>query len=273
MSEYDWTEFRNGNSFGTDPFRENAMTVFSATTGPLTGGSALPLLRTMLDNNGVAPKIRGRMYNGPDIGNFPTKYCAISMVCNGRLSNFSSSMWGPFISPNFLGTDPFFQTPTPDADIDMIMCGFNAVTSWGGTSRQIRTRRIIDGVVNAAGEANSASYTTEIGFTGFTQFEVAFILDDLVPGSELFRIMARFNHGSEISLPGSVDWTDWEEVGGYDYATDIVGAGIDISSGFYVGYGFYVGSTSAYWDDTGFASNNQIELDDVRVVNYSAVAP
>jgi hypothetical protein len=191
------------------------------------------------------------------------------MMARGRVGSFNG-IWGPFITPALIGDDGFFQTPTADVDIDGIFCGFTA--DWSGSNaRQLRTRRVADAVVVAGNEQLSSFIDDDIG-SGWRQFEVSFLLDDLVPGEEDFRIMMRQNLGPNASVPGSAGWSSWEQVGEYDYTTEIIGAGIDISSGFYVGYGFFVASTSTSWQET-FGSNNQVELDDIRVVNYTVIPP
>lgn len=271
MAQANWTEFRNGADFGTQPFRLNVDDTHTSSFP--TGASGEPVCHTELYSGGTVPKIWGRLYKGPDAGDLPTKYCAISMMMAGGVYYSGDFRFGALICPNLIGDDGYYQgTPTPDADIDLVMVGFNA--NLGTTGLDLWTRRVANGATVAGGESSAPSglaSVPKIGGTSWRQFEVAFLLDDLVPSSEDFRILIRYNSGSEVTPPGSVDWTEWEQIGSYDYNTEILGVGIDLSGGFYPGWGFQTDNLSTRWHYS--ASYTYLEVEDVYVTNYEVIPP
>jgi len=273
MAQANWTEFRNGADFGGYGLRLVAKETSQSSFPP--GASGNPILHTELSSGGTVPKIWGQLYKGPGSAVLPTKYCAISMAMAGGVVNPNNFRFGAIISPALIGDDGYYQgTPTPDADIDLIMVGFN--NNLGTTGLDLWTRRIANGVTVAGGEANAPSASLEsvpkIGGTQWRQFEVVFLLNDLVLGSEDFRMMIRYNGGTEMTPPGSVGWSDWEQIGSYDYNTEILGVGIDLSSGFYPGFGFQTDSTSTNWYG-GSPYFLEMEVEDVIITNYEVIPP
>lgn len=273
MSQADWKEFRNSANFGSEPFKENNVSYSELHE---TNQPPIPILATHLDNGGTVPKFRGRIYNGPDLASaFPSKHCSLSLTTASRTNGFYSisyrNTWGIFITPQLIGDDSLFETPVVDADIDMVMAGF--FEDWGGSQdRQIWSRRFVDGVKVNGNEQYGDYIPAAIQLYGYRQIEVAFLLNDVIPGKEDFRIMYRYNNeGGAYTAPGGAGWTAWKQLAEYDYATEILGAGIDLSNGFYIGIGFYVESTSTEWNDTFGGNEYYVLTDDIRVTNFEAV--
>jgi len=263
MARDNWKEFRNGFS---GQFFQKA--IDSGLSYPV-GGSGITCLHSELSSGGTVPKIYGMLYNGPESGGLPTKYCSITMMIRGGVATPSSYRIGPIISTALIGDTGFYKgTPTPNANINLVMCGLND-NPGAGAPINIQTRRIANGAV-VAGSEQSAPLPplVFIGGTSWRHFEISFLLDDLVPTQERFRIFYRINNGPNATLPGSVGWTNWILLAEYNYTTELIAPGINVAGGFFPGFGFHVSSTSTAW-----ASPNSVEIDDVIITNYTVVPP
>lgn len=155
----------------------------------------------------------GYMYNGADIGEYPSQIIKMSAAI--RIQDYSYfGCLGLFICPNF-------QSGTPvNSTLDHFGIGTQYKTNTGaGNTILVRPYRSQDGGV--AGTLNGASsrYLPQVpDGSGWIQYEVSFIMDrryyDVDPDRPTSRapvlsMYMRYNNGSGISTPGSAGWTDW----------------------------------------------------------------
>jgi len=266
MAASDWKEFRNG--FTSD------FQIYTDVAPVFPPGATIPVISTKLQSGGTIPKIWGYLYDGPDIV-FPSKFCGVAITGGGQFlgspanTNFRV---GPLIAMSHVGDNEFYKgTPTPNADLDIIMCGLHG--SFGTITSTLRSLRLVDGVRQPTSEVTSQSpfHIPEVGSTNRAQFEVGFFLDDVVPTEEQFRMFYRYNAGTAFQEPGGPDWIPWRHLGDYSFSTDLVGAGIDVSSGFFPGFGFWVDSTAIDWDD--LVSSFFLDFDHIYVTNYTEIPP
>lgn len=265
MSQFDWKEFRNGFTSDFQVFSDQS---------PVDGipsGSTAPVLSTTMQSGGGIPKIWGYIYDGPDAGILPTKFCSIAFTGGGQFQGSPGSTTfrvGPLIAMTSIGTNGYFDgNVTPDADLDMIIVG--QYQNFGFSSSRIRTLRLADATRLPANEVETPLFVIPEVDSNSSQYEVGFFLDDIVPSEEQFRIFFRYNNGSVITQPGGAGWTAWEHLADYDYSTDLIGAGIDVSNGFFPGIGIWINDASIDWDDV--TPNIHLDFDDIYVTNYTEI--
>lgn len=142
-------------------------------------------------------------YSGADVGQFPTKFCTISMAVKGIGLLPTLCQYGAYFNA--------FSFPA----------GNQHQFGIRGAGVVIRQEDTVGGASLAGGAMQDGSVlgspvlAIPVVDNDWVQFEAACLMNELYKEHDYnasIHVWARYNGGTSLSLPGSAGWSDWNHI-------------------------------------------------------------